>query len=357
MSNLDLKELLDSIDMEDFLGREGIRYKVTSGSSGTQLNLKECPVCGNSKWKVYLGAETGLGNCFSGSCESKFNKYSFIREYAQLEKRDLIKFIKLVASEQGWKQKRLISKPVFNQSLELPDSEEMPFTDKDVILYLSRRGVSSEIAKYFHLRYSVDGKFYYQDDGRVKCQDYSNRVIIPIHAMDGELVSFQGRDITGLSERKYLFPPGYSSTGKYLYNGHNAVGAKSIVVCEGVFDVMAVKMAFDEDVQLRDVTPVASFGKHLSNGFKDDQIGEIIKLKNNGLKNICFMWDSEKLAIKAAIKSALIVSSMGIKTFVAILPKGKDPNEAEPEDVRSSYYQSIPINRSTAMKLIAKLSC
>lgn len=41
--NEELQEALETIDMESWLDREGVKYKVTRGSRGTQLNIKECP--------------------------------------------------------------------------------------------------------------------------------------------------------------------------------------------------------------------------------------------------------------------------------------------------------------------------
>lgn len=352
----ELTEILDSIDIEYYLNSQGIDYKENRGASGRQLNLRDCPVCGNSKWKVYIGADTGLGNCFSGSCEQKFNKYSFIKHHLQSPSTsELIRHIKHAASQQGWRQKKAKRVEVVEGKIILPESLELPFNGKN-LKYLTNRGVSSEMSNYFYLRYSEKGKYYYNDGERDRYQNYSERIIIPIHDLEGNLVTFQGRDVTGESERKYLFPPGFASTGRYLYNGHNAVMSTYIVMCEGVFDVISVKMALDEDIYLRGVTPVASFGKHLSNGFENDQMGELIKLKRLGLKHVCFMWDGEKSAIRAAIKAAISVLSLGIKASVAILPDNKDPNEVPDYIVRESYKNAIPINRMSAIKLLAKLT-
>ena len=354
----ELSEILSQIDMESYLDREGIGYKLTRGSSGQQLNIKECPVCGGSEWKVYLNADTGLGNCFSGSCGKTFNKFSFIKATTnKVSFSELMRFIKTVASEQGWRQKKtikLIVDDVINK-LEFPDSVELPYNGKN-IKYLKNRGITDEIASYFFLRYSSEGFFYYNDGGKDRRQNYTSRVIIPIYNLEGELVSFQGRDVTGESERKYLFPPGFASTGRYLYNGHNAIGSKRIVICEGVFDVMATKMAIDYDISLRDVTPIGSFGKHISNGFENDQIGELIKLKKKGLRDVTIMWDGEELAIRAAIKSALAISGMGLNTKVAILPKGKDPNECTVAEVISAYNAATVINKVSAIRLLSSLN-
>ncbi len=92
-------EILEKIDIEAYLDREGIEYRGPYGSSGLQLNLKTCPVCGGDKWKVFLNAESGLGNCFSGSCDTKFNKWKFIRAHTELGGHALDEHIMAVGAE------------------------------------------------------------------------------------------------------------------------------------------------------------------------------------------------------------------------------------------------------------------
>lgn len=354
----ELKELLDSIDVESYLDREGLTYRLTRGSSGQQLNLKYCPVCGGSEFKVYLNADSGLGNCFHGSCDSRFNKFSFIRaNLGAVSVAETIRHIKTVASEHGWRQKRTVKYVVDEDlgELKFPDSIELPFGGKN-LKYLTDRGITPEIASYFYLRYSKSGVFKYRDGDRERYQDYSARVIIPIYDFEGALVSFQGRDMTGAAERKFLFPPGYASTGKYLYNGYNAMRSKRVVLCEGFFDVASAKMALDEDVSLRDVTPIGSFGKHLSNGGSDDQVGEFLKLKKVGLREVCIAWDGEKSAMTAAVKTALVLNSCGLKVSVAFLPKGCDPNEIPRHTFRAAYSGAMIVNRSTVVKVLAKIN-
>jgi len=49
----------------------------------------------------YLNSATGLGNCFHGDCETKFNKWKFISSSLGIPARDAIEHIKQVAREQG----------------------------------------------------------------------------------------------------------------------------------------------------------------------------------------------------------------------------------------------------------------
>lgn len=351
--NAELQEAIDTLDIEAWLDREGVRYRHTRGSRGAQLNVKECPVCGNSNYKVYLNATTGLGNCFHGDCETKFNRWSFIKASLGLPARDVIEHIKQVAREQGWRPPRKQTMAVNTRSTELvlPQSIALPHNGRN-LRYLDNRGITGAIAAYFNLRFSLSGKFDYLDEEmRKRSQDYSNRVIIPVFDLDGDLVSFQGRDITGTAEKKYLFPPGFASTGTHLFNGHNAHGAEHIVIGEGVFDVAAIKIALDEDMSLRDIVPVGSFGKHLSHGSDDSQLGKLVKLKDGGLKIVTFMWDGEERAIQDAIEAGLLLKSLGFVVRIAILPKDKDPNEVATEVVRDAFYRATTLTNATATKL------
>lgn len=359
-SNEELQELLDSIDIESWLDREGVRYRVTRGARGTQLNVKECPCCGNSNYKVYLNAETGLGNCFSGDCEEKFNKWKFIsKTLGHLGAREVIDHIKQVAKEQGWRPARKSAVATnLRTDLILPESVPLPINGRN-LKYLENRGITLDIAKYFDLRFSVRGVFKYEDEeGRSRVQNYSKRIILPVFDLAGDLVSFQGRDITGKADKKYLFPPGFASTGTHLYNGQNAHGATEAVIGEGVFDVMAIKMALDGEMSLRNVAPLGSFGKHLSHGDENSQLGKLLALKEEGLKCVTFMWDGETAAINDAIESALLLRKYGFVARVAILPKNRDPNEVPASVVRDAYWKAETISpiSATRMRLSRKAS-
>ena len=349
--NEELDEAIRSIDIENWLDQEGVDYRQARGSSGRQANIKTCPCCGNSKWKVYVGLESGLGNCFV--CEMKYNKFSFIRAQLGVSGKDTVEHIKAFAREQGWRPAKRIGAAVSlsHASLKLPASIALPHEGRN-LKYLENRNITADVAKYFAFRFSQKGKFNYEDDKHRKLfQDYSNRIIIPVFDLEGDLVSFQGRDITGRAEKKYLFPPGFASTGKHLYNGHNAVGAARIVIGEGVFDVAATKIALDGDMALRDVVPVGSFGKHLSHGDEDSQLAKIMRLKEKGLKEVTIMWDAETAALVAAVETGMRLIGCGIRTRIAVLPAGCDPNETSAANVRDAFWKAEVVTPMMATRL------
>jgi DNA primase len=351
--NEELGEILERLDMESWLDREGITYKVGRGARGEQANIKECPVCGSSNWKVFFGLETGFGNCFSGDCETKFNKWSFIKaSLGALSSREVVQHIKAVATEQGWRAPRLRTAAVnLETDLVMPESVSLPINGRN-LKYLENRNITVTIAQYFNLRMCLKGSFKYKDDeGKDRTQSYSKRIILPIFDLDGDMVSFQGRDITGEADKKYLFPPGFSATGSHLYNGQNAHGAEDVVIGEGAFDVMATKIALDGQMELRGVVPIGSFGKHLSNGGENSQLEKLIKLKEGGLKRVTIMWDGEDKAIDAAIETGLLLRAHGFIARVAILPSGKDPNEVAASVVRDAYWKAETVTQSVAARM------
>ncbi len=347
----ELTEVLDSLDIVDFLEYEGIDYKERTGSSGPQFNIQECPACGDRKWRVWINQESGLGNCFHGDCHQKtFNKYSFVREtLGNPPARDVVTYLKRLAARHGWKPKRrtaVIATPVATAGVLLPSRcVTIPDQYGNHMDYLQDRGITAEMSKEFGLHYCDGGDFSWEISGgeREGIQYYGERVVIPIFDLEGKQVTFQGRDITGKSERKYLFPPGLPASGRYLYGAHLAKGAKEIVVTEGVFDCWSVLKAMRADTDLSSVGVVATFGMHLSDNISsdgDDQVGCFIKMQRLGLQRVTFMWDGERRAIREALDAAIRLQRLGLRSRVSILPDGKDPNEMHPEDIVKCYYSA-----------------
>lgn len=350
----ELTELLELTDPEDFLVWLGVDYTTTRGRSGVQLNLKECPRCGGRGNKVYLNAETGLGNCFHGACvdEPGYNLFSFTKAFFDDDAKVAIDQLKNYAQTVGWKPKKatpLSADVKSTAGIALPKSYELPIQGKN-LTYLQARGIDSAVVEQLGLRYCKSGYFAYQDsEGNERHQDYSQRVIIPVFDLNGQVRTFQGRDITGKSDRKYLFPPGLAGTGQFLYNAHNAVGCETLVVAEGVLDVAATLMAFRND-HTESLGVVGSFGKSISMsaGGEDDQLMQLYQLRAAGAKRIVFLWDGEFAALDDACKEALQLRRYGFDTYVAQLPEDKDPNEVSAQVVRRVIREAF---RATPMKV------
>ena len=343
---------------EEFLDYEGVEYRLTSGSRGPQYNIKTCPVCGGDSWKVYLARDTGYGNCFAGSCETRFNLWTFAKACIDTADSKIVgKKFDEIAKIGGWKPKKVArppSVPAISGDLKMPTS--IPIPDAN-IPYLSDRGVSVSTARAFGLRMCIEGAWRYKDETGVDMiRPFSGRIIIPIFDLDGKFVTFQGRDVTGRQDPKYLFPARLPSTARYIYNGQRAAAASwsHIVMGEGAFDTIAIQDAIDGDRYLVGIGAVGSFGKKLTLDADIEQATQLqalIQLKSLGLKTITIMWDGEKSAFSNAVKTAGRLTGLGFSARVALLPRGKDPAEVSAETVRRSIRLAVPY--STKLKIMA----
>lgn len=337
MSRTSSREMSDALDMEFWLDRESIPFKPTSGRSGQQLNIQTCPdaSCGNDKYRVYLNAETGVGNCFV--CGKGFSKLGFIHEYlghGDGQWRDTFRHVEEALKDQGWRPRRIVAVAVDETTVSLPLSMELPTKEGETLVYLRDRGIDDDLTRYFHLRYCIDAWWNFtKPDGTSGGQNFGQRVIIPVYDLDGTLVTFQGRDITGTKEDKYLFPSQLPGTGRFLLNGQNVGPARRATIGEGAFDVFSLKIAVDGASDLRDIVPVGSFGKHLSYGdvAGNDQLGRFLKLKGQGLQEVIICWDGEAKALIAALDAAKLLVGIGLRVRIALMPPGKDPNEVTPD--------------------------
>lgn len=360
MDHAELQAALNKIDIEQYLEREGVSFSHSYGTRGLQLNLDECPACSEGGRKTYINAETGLGNCFHGSCGFKFNKFKTILKVSQLGGVELDVHIRAVAEEQGWMPKKVRAE-IKQGVLTLP-SKMRPIPEGDRHLkYLAERGVTEDACRFFQLTYCHGGWWKYAlSDGTEKFVSYDKRVIIPIADLEGELVSFQGRDITGTKLPKYLFPTGFAVAGSHLYNGQNFVEGTHThaVVGEGAFDAIAIHQALDGHSSCNNMIAVATFGMHLSDG-PNGQITKFIRLKERGLKTVTMMWDGERKAMSQAIKAGLQLTGIGLKVQIAHLPPGCDPAQDAKKNplpsavVRQAIFKATFLDRLSAIRLLS----
>jgi DNA primase len=358
MDRVELTRALDKIDLETYLDREGIDYRPSYGTKGLQLNLDECPKCGEGGRKTYLNAETGLGNCFHGSCGEKFNKFKLLRCVSGLSGADFDNYVQALASEQGWMPKK--ERAVLVQAdLKLPSKiVPLPVNGQN-LQYLQDRAVSLDSCKWFNLSYCHKGWWGYKlSDGEERFVSYDQRVIIPIADLDGKLVSFQGRDVTGALKPKYLFPVGYAVTGSHLYNANSFTDGLTdhVVVGEGAFDAIAIHQAIDARNGCANMLAVATFGMHLSSG-PGGQLEKLGLLHQRGLKTVTLMWDGEGRALSYAVKAGLLLRSVGLQVNIARLPEGYDPAQGptgKPTPVQvvvDAIFQAQRLTNLTAIRI------
>ena len=336
---------MDTPSIEEVLDHEGIHYRVRPGTSGNQVNVQECPECGSDNFKVYFNQQSGLGNCFR--CDTKYSVFSFTKSLLKFSNKQTFDYFRGLSKGFLKRDRPAAGNTQVQGQDGLPESMPLPLNGSN-LFYLYSRGITNETTRHFQLRYSQDGVYHYEHGDEQKLLDFSQTIIIPIHDISGKLITFQGRDITGKRTRKYLFPPGKSTSGSVLYNAHNAVGSQSIIIGEGVFDVFALHQALAD----KGIIPVATFGKHLAHRKTgDDQLSILLKLKRYGLDKVYFCWDGSDDASLAALKAMKLVHGLGFDTLFVRLPKDKDPNEVDANILTSCVDKAERYTSSLEVKI------
>lgn len=174
--------------------------------------------------------------------------------------------------------------------------------------YLARRGFDpDEIQEVYQVRGTGPAE---QWDGHL----YELRIIIPI-IYNRQIVSFQGRDISGRQKDRYKGCPVEKSVINYkevLYNLDNAPVGSRIIVVEGITDVWRMGSQF-----------VASFGTTMT--------PPQIKLLSR-YDEIFFLFDPERDAQEKARRYASQLSSMGKSTEVIRTIDDRDPADLSPAE-------------------------
>ncbi|WP_028610386.1 DNA primase [Paenibacillus harenae] len=205
--------------------------------------------------------------------------------------------------------------------------------------YLRERGMSDKLIDHFMLGYAPEewdvlarfltkrgfdlalmekgGLLSAKSDGSGYVDRFRNRIMFPIWDRDGKATAFAGR-IIGEGQPKYL---NTSETmlftkSRTLYNLHYARPAirkrKQVVLFEGYMDVIKSWSA-----GLRN--GVATMGTALTE--------EHCSMLRRQAEEVIVCYDGDDAGQAAAYKSIPILERAGLKVFVAMLPKGKDPDD------------------------------
>jgi len=154
--------------------------------------------------------------------------------------------------------------------------------------------------------------------------DYKFRIIAPIN-YQGQIVSYQGRDITGRQELRYKACSEFDEVIHYkniLYNMDNATKDYAIVM-EGITDVWKI----GDDT-------IATFGT----GYTQEQVLLLIER----YKKIFILFDTEEIAMKKAKDLGGLLNSFGVDVEIVELFGVNDPanlSDEEANDFKSRLFE------------------
>ncbi|MDA7817959.1 DNA primase [Sulfurimonas sp.] len=152
-------------------------------------------------------------------------------------------------------------------------------------------------------------------DGGRNFARFIERVTFPIHSVNGTVVGFGGRTITG-HQAKYVNSPEtpFFNKSRLLYAYHHAKQSihkrKEIIITEGYLDVIMLHQAgFDN--------AVATLGTALTD--------QHLPLLRKGDPKVIMAYDGDKPGRAAALKASRLLSASGFNGGVVIFGEGMDP--------------------------------
>ena len=155
---------------------------------------------------------------------------------------------------------------------------------------------------------------------KVDEKDYRFRIIIPFY-WDGEMVSFQGRDVTDQSHAKYKACPKDRELihHKHIVYAHPEIDwSKPILVVEGAMDVWRLGRQ-----------AVGTFGID----FLNQQIRKLVRKKKEGGDNrVIVIYDNQKQAIKRANELIGELRFRGMCADIHVIKEYDDPGDMKQSD-------------------------
>ena len=255
-----------------------------------------CPFCTGEHLGYHLGYHKTKGYFYCWRCGSKSVEYALgvLLGISKKEAKKLIKLYAVVRQEYEPRKKEIRPK-----KLSFPIGI-IPLNSKHK-MYLKKRGYDpNQLEKEWGLM------------GTERFGDYKFRIIAPIFYRN-QLVSYQGRDYSGLSSIKYKACKQIDEVipHKETLYGIDKTWKNSILVVEGVTDVWRMGPG-----------SAATFGIE----FTPSQITLLSKWKN-----VFIMFDSDPQAIKQTEKLGGCLDGLGCNVEILELEKG-DPGDLTQEE-------------------------
>ena len=347
-----IAEIKARLRIEDVIGKH-----VELRPAGSRL-VAPCPFHQETKPSFSVNPEGGFYYCFG--CQASGDIIEFYRAINGLEFGEAVEAL---AREAGLEVR---SRPEYRASGELSRSQCLDMHALAAVFYrqvlgrgpgqaareyIARRGLSAEIVERFclgwapaawnelrdHLRGRGFSEAAAEKAGLVSKSSkgsyydrFRERLIFPIMNLSGQTVAFGGRSLVDGDGPKYLNSsetPIYTK-GEHLYGLYQARRAmshtKSVLLTEGYVDVLSLhQFGFENSCGV------------LGTALTPEQVHRLSGLV--GLVDLVF--DGDNAGRKAALRSAEMILSQGLKCRVLCLPEGEDVDSVLQKHGRQSLLE------------------
>lgn len=335
---------------ESFLQELKLRNDITEIVS-SYVNLKRrgrnmvglCPFHGEKTPSFNVYTENGSFYCFG--CGVGGDVITFIMKIENLDYVDAVKFLAqragLEIPENTYDDSlSKLRKRVFEANREAArfyyDTLNSPI-GRMGLDYFHSRGLTDRTIRHFGLGFSDDkhtslcrhlkSKGFSENEivaanlafaskrGKGIYDRFSNRVMFPIIDLRGNVIAFGGRILTD-EKPKYLntsdTPVFKKSANLFSLNNAKNSGRRTLILCEGYMDVIAVNQAGITNA-------VATLGTALTS--------EQAVLMKRYADEVVICYDSDEAGQKATARAIPILRNAGLLVRVLTVPNGKDPDE------------------------------
>lgn len=315
-----------------------------------------CPFHNEKTGSFNVNADKGFYKCFG--CGESGDIFTFVQKYENVDFYDALKIlaekagVEITVSQQEKNKKSEKDEIYTANGYAVNFYKNFLKSSPEALSYLSRRGVSPEIAEKFSLGFSpnewnkltgllrskqikdeigIKAGLLRSSDKNTVYDVFRNRVMYPIFTSMGKPIGFGGRNMGG-EEPKYLNTPETPvfNKGKEFYGlnfAKESISKKDqAIIVEGYMDVIACHSHGVENA-------IAVLGTALTK----DHIEKITRYT----KNIVLCFDADNAGIKAALRSGDLFLYEGITPKVATTPKGEDPDSFLLNNDTSKFYEII----------------
>ncbi len=302
-----------------------------------------CPFHEDHAPSMSVSSDKQIYRCFS--CGAAGNVFTFVKDYENVS---FLEAVSIVAKKAGilFEYKDTTVSKTNNQNSVLYKilSDASKFYQNNLSTksgetarnYLKQRNFSNECIKEFEFGLASNNNSLYNflhkkgySDSDIERTSlisternihdiFINRVMIPIHDLEGNIVGFTGRIYTESNDPKYINSKESDvfKKGKILFNYHRAKAhvrnSRELIIVEGNMDALKLNAAGINNV-------IALMGTALTS----DQVNAIKKMRSK----VILMMDNDNAGKLGMYQNGNILKKNGIDPFIVLLSGAKDPDE------------------------------
>ena len=276
-----------------------------------------CPFCNHHKPKLEVNLtenKEGLNPWHCWVCDKKGKTLFTLLKKAGADHNKLNEakgLLKTNKSIKDYVKTEAISLP--NEFIRLDTYNPNSIVARHALAYLKKRNITSRDIQKYNIGYCKNGK-------------YANMIIIPTYDKDGRLNYFTARSFEKNSYVKYKNPP---VSRNIIPNEHLINWRLPIILCEGVFDAIAIK---------RNAIPL--LGKNI-------QLELMKKIISSYVNKIYIALDKD--AIKQALHFCEQLMMEGKEVYFVDL-QDKDPSEMGFENFTKLVQNTVPMTYSSLLE-------